>query len=124
MYIYLLGILHEYLIIINAYNGDLIPSIPIDLIYSIPDIIILIYLFVHNVKIFSLDFMLILLTLFSHLQWYVHNPFYQWPEWWIYEKSHDDIRHRTEYYDTRVMCFSIYLILFIRFYDKKNFFYA
>ena len=37
MWIYILGIIQEYLVIINVYNGDIIPNIPNELQYCIPD---------------------------------------------------------------------------------------
>ena len=119
MWIYLLGILQEYLVILNIYNANLIPYIPIDIQYSIPDIIMLISLLVTNRKNY-IDIICISLALFAHIQWYLHSPFTHWPDWWISEKSADDIRHRTEYYDTHVMCFTIYSILFYRYLRIKE----
>ena len=66
-----------------------------------------------------IEFAGILLTFIAHLQWYVHSPF---DDYGIggQQKKHKTIwQHRTEYYDTHVMCFVIYSILFIRFYDKR-----
>jgi hypothetical protein len=120
MWIYILGIIQEYLVIINAYNGDIIPNIPNELQYCIPDSIILIYMLYQYKKINIIEFIFITLTFIAHFQWYFHSPFDSWPEWWISEKSKNDIRHRTEYYDTHVMCFTIYFLLFIRFLDKKK----
>ena len=62
----------------------------------------------HNI----IEFSGILLTFIAHLQWYVHSPFSDWPDWWPAEKTNNDIRHRTENYDTHVMCFEIYSIYF------------
>lgn len=125
MYFYLLGIVQEFSVIINLYNGDLLPFITSDIEYSLVDIIILLSMllfvkFKKNKYIDRIDWILSILCLFSHFQWYVHNPFSNWPEWWIGDKSPTDYRHRTEYYDTHVMCFCIWLILFIRCYDKQN----
>jgi len=120
MWIYLLGILQEYLVIINMYNGDVLPNIPTEFQYCIPDLIILIYLLIFYKNYTKIDFIFILLNFISHIQWYFHSPFTEWPDWVINKKSDDDIRHRTEYYDTHVMCFTIYLLLFIRLYDKQN----
>lgn len=120
MWLYILGILQEYLVIINAYNGDIIPNIPNEIQYCIPDSIILINMLWNYQKINIINFVFITATLIAHIQWYFHSPFNEWPDWWIAEKSNDDIRHRTEYYDTHVMCFTIYFILFIRFIDKKK----
>ena len=114
---YLLGVIQEYCVIINLYNGDLIAFLPEDIEYSLVDITILItrlLYFKRNTKTF-IDLSLILLILFSHLQWYLHSPFHEWPSWWIGEKSPTDIRHRTEYYDTHVMCFTIWFILFFQY---------
>ena len=120
MLIYLLGILQEYLVILNIYNGDLINFIPTDIEYSLVDFFILIYLSFTNKLAINLDILLILISFIAHIQWYFHSPFNEWPSWWIAKKSVNDIRHRTEYYDTHVMCFAIYLILFVRFYDKSK----
>ena len=120
MWIYILGIIQEYLVIINAYNGDIIPYIPNEFQFCIPDLIILIYMLYHYKKINIIEFIFVTLTFIAHFQWYFHSPFNSWPGWWIAEKSNNDIRHRTEYYDTHVMCFTIYFVLFIRFLDKKN----
>lgn len=118
MWIYLLGIMQEYLVILNIYNGDLISFISPDIEYSIIDLLTLLYLFYNYNYILNIDIFLILFAFIAHIQWYLHNPFSEWPNWWIVEKSENDIRHRTEYYDTHVMCFTIYLLLFLRFYDK------
>jgi len=118
MWIYLLGIMQEYLVILNIYNGDLISFISSDIEYSIIDLLTLIYLFYNYNYIINIDIFLILFSFIAHIQWYLHSPFSEWPNWWIAEKSENDIRHRTEYYDTHVMCFTIYLLLFLRFYDK------
>jgi hypothetical protein len=118
MWIYLLGIIQEYLVILNIYNGDLIFFISTDIEYSIIDLLTLIYLFYNYNYIINIDIFFILFSFIAHIQWYLHSPFGEWPNWWIAEKSENDIRHRTEYYDTHVMCFTIYLLLFLRFYDK------
>ena len=120
MWIYLLGIIQEYFVILNVYNADLIPDISSEFQYCIPDLIILIYLFFYYHKKILLDLILVFICFISHLQWYFHSPFTKWPDWWPYTKSANDIRHRTEYYDTHVMCFLIYFVLFIRFLDKRN----
>lgn len=122
--IYILGIIYEYLVIINVYNGDLFynyisTNICTDIEYSIWDIIILIYLFINYKKHIIIEFISIFLTLIAHIQWYLHNPFSSWPKWWIHNKTENDIRHRTEYYDTHTMCFTIYSILFFYSYNKK-----
>lgn len=118
MLIYLLGIIQQYLVILNIYNGNLFSFIPDDIEYSIIDFITLIFLcYYYNKKLIT-DIILISLAFIAHLQWYFHSPFSEWPEWWFSEKSENDIRHRTEYYDTHVMCFVIYLSLFLRYYDK------
>ncbi len=119
MWIYLLGIIQEYLVIINFYNGDILPKIDNEIQYCIPDLFILAYITYYYKKYQRIEFVLIISIFISHLQWYFHSPFKEWPKWVIGEKSANDIRHRTEYYDTHVVCFVIYLILFIRFYDKK-----
>ena len=117
MLIYLLGIIQEYAVIINLYNGDLIPHITEDVEYSIIDIIILLtrMLFLKRKKKIYIEISLIVFILFSHLQWIFHSPFREWPHWWISKKSHNDIRHRTEYYDTHVMCFMIWLMMFLNY---------
>ena len=121
MYIYLLGIIQEICVIINLYNGNLIPNFSEDIEYSIVDLLIILWMIIFYKKIDRIDWILNILCLFSHIQWILHSPFEEWPEWWISEKSVNDIRHRTEYYDTHVMCFSIRLILFLRYYDKKKY---
>lgn len=120
MYFYLIGLIQEYCVIINLYNGDLINNLNEDLEYSLPDLLILIFMIYYHKNIDIIDWVLNILCLISHLQWYVHNPFMEWPDWWCAKKSENDIRHRTEYYDTHVLCFCIRLIIFIRNYDKKK----
>ena len=46
MWFYLLGIFQEYLVIINAYNGDLIPYFPEILEYCFVDLVMLILMFI------------------------------------------------------------------------------
>jgi hypothetical protein len=120
MWVYLLGIIQEYLVITNIYNGDIIPKIPVDIQYSIPDIFILIAFFMKNDKYSYYELISICSAFIAHIQWYFHSPFSDWPSWWYSTKSYDDIRHRTEYYDTHVMCFTIYSILFYNFIQKNN----
>lgn len=114
MWFYLLGLIHEYLVIINAYNADLIKSIPEDFQYAFPDLIILLCLFYNYKNHDYIEFFCIFSTFFAHIQWYLHNPYTNWPDWWISDKGVNDERHRTEYYDTHVMCFAVYLELFFR----------
>ena len=47
------------------------------------------------------------------LQWMIHSPFEYWPAW-VSTKSEDDVRHRTEYYDTGVQVFVVFIGLFFR----------
>ena len=115
---YLLPIFLEYLVIINAYNGDLIPNFNEDFEYALMDIFVFIFLIMYREKD-KLCWLLTLISFIAHIQWYVHNPFCDWPDWWIADKSPNDIRHRTEYYCTHVMCFSIYLVLYVRYLDKN-----
>lgn len=124
MWYYLIPIFQEYLVILNIYNGDLITFIHMDIEYSIIDILTLIYLcynYYNNNNINNnnilIDICFVFLAFIAHIQWYLHNPFTKWPDWWPPEKSEDDIRHRTEYYDTHVMCFAIYLLLFFNNYN-------
>lgn len=131
MWYYLIPIFQEYLVILNIYNGDLITFIHMDIEYSIIDILTLIYLCYNyynnnninnnnnniNNKNILIDICFVFLAFIAHIQWYLHNPFHKWPDWWPPEKSEDDIRHRTEYYDTHVMCFAIYLLLFFNNYN-------
>ena len=118
MYFYWLGLIQEFAVIINLYNGDLLYFINEDIEYSIIDIIILFLLSFHRRKVDFMDWFLNIICLFAHLQWYLHSPFSEWPEWWIGKKTENDIRHRTEYYDTHVMCFCIRLILVMTRYRK------
>ena len=134
MWFYLIPIFQEYLVILNIYNGDLITFIHIDIEYSIIDMLTLIYLcynYYNNNNIKNnninnnninnnnilIDICFVFLAFIAHIQWYLHNPFNKWPDWWPPEKSENDIRHRTEYYDTHVMCFAIYLLLFFNNYN-------
>tara|TARA_Y100001970_G_scaffold151548_1_gene185625 strand:- start:1500 stop:1889 length:390 start_codon:yes stop_codon:yes gene_type:complete len=117
MWFYLLGIFQEYLVIINAYNGDLIPYFPEILEYCLVDLVMLILMFITIKKHDIIEFLSIITALTSKFQWIVHSPFEEWPKWWPASKSDNDIRHRVEYYDTHVMCFVIYYVLFIRSYD-------
>lgn len=114
MIIYLLGIVQEYLVIINAYNGDLIPYIDENLEYALVDFIILIFTYLNIHRIIFTEYILVHFIFFSHLQWYLHSPFHDWPDWWIADKPDNDVRHRTEFYDTHVMCFTIWLVLYLR----------
>lgn len=114
MIIYLLGIVQEYLVIINAYNGDLIPYIDENLEYALVDFIILIFTYLNIHRIIFTEYILVHFIFFSHLQWYLHSPFHDWPDWWISDKPDNDVRHRTEFYDTHVMCFTIWLVLYLR----------
>ena len=141
MYIYLLGIIQEYLVIINAYNGNILPSyIGENIEYSLVGGVILLFSLLRfirrmkrartivedderrqrricrqDLKMMLLEIFLVNVVMFSHLQWYFHSPFKPWPKWWFASQGEGDIRHRTEYYDTHVMCFSIWLIMFLRF---------
>lgn len=110
---YLLGVIQEYCVIINLYNGDLIAFLPEDIEYSLVDIIVFIIATVKCRNFIELS--LIFLIFFSHIQWLFHSPFHPWPNWWIADKSLTDIRHRTEYYDTHVMCFMIWLMMFLKY---------
>ena len=114
MIIYLLGIIQEYLVIINAYNGDLIPYIDENLEYALLDFIILIFTYLNIHRIIFTEYLLVHFIFFSHLQWYLHSPFHDWPDWWIADKPDNDVRHRTEFYDTHVMCFTVWLVLYLR----------
>lgn len=114
MIIYLLGIIQEYLVIINAYNGDLIPYIDENLEYALLDFIILIFTYLNIHRIIFTEYLLVHFIFFSHLQWYLHSPFHDWPDWWIGDKTDNDVRHRTEFYDTHVMCFTVWLVLYLR----------
>ena len=114
MIIYLLGIVQEYLVIINAYNGDIIPYIDENLEYALVDFIILIFTYLNIHRIIFTEYLLVHFIFFSHLQWYLHSPFHDWPDWWIADKPDNDVRHRTEFYDTHVMCFTIWLVLYLR----------
>ena len=114
MIIYLLGIVQEYLVIINAYNGDIIPYIDENLEYALVDFIILIFTYLNIHCIIFTEYLLVHFIFFSHLQWYLHSPFHDWPDWWIADKPDNDVRHRTEFYDTHVMCFTIWLVLYLR----------
>tara|TARA_B100000035_G_C20883570_1_gene501662 strand:- start:265 stop:642 length:378 start_codon:yes stop_codon:yes gene_type:complete len=117
MIIYLLGIIQEYLVIINVYNGDLIPFLNENFEYAFIDLIILMFTYLNIHRILFTEYLLINVIFFSHLQWYLHSPFSEWPTWWtalVGDKTENDVRHRTEFYDTHVMCFTIWLILFLR----------
>ena len=115
MLIYLLGIFTEYLVIINVYNGDIIPFLNENFEYAIPDVVIFICALLNMKRVTITEFLLINLILISHLQWYLHSPFHPWPKWWIAKQGDNDVRHRTEFYDTHVLCFTIWLILFLRY---------
>ena len=68
MIIYLLGIVQEYLVIINAYNGDLIPYIDENLEYALVDFIILIFTYLNIHRIIFTEYLLVLFIFFSYLQ--------------------------------------------------------
>ena len=67
MIIYLLGIVQEYLVIINAYNGDLIPYIDENLEYALVDFIILIFTYLNIHRIIFTEYILVHFIFFSHL---------------------------------------------------------
>ena len=111
----------EYLTIINVYNGNLLPINEV-LEYTCMDLFPLFMLILSKClkkKQDILEWILTILAFIAHIQWYVHNPFEEWPSWWPSTKSEGDDRHRTEYYDTHVMVFAMYLLLFIRRFDLK-----
>ena len=113
---FLIPLILEYFVIINLYNG-IIPNIPEAIEYSLMDVIVLLIMLISTllkVKQDLLELIIVFLCFIAHIQWYVHNPFEPWPEWWIAEQSEGDERHRTEWYDTHVMVFACYLILFLR----------
>lgn len=52
------------------------------------------------------------------LHWIVHSPFADWPTW-MAEKSFNDARHRTEYYDSVVLVFVVFWGLLLRRHAKN-----
>jgi hypothetical protein len=101
----------EYLVIINVYNT--VTSLNAALEYAFMDLFALIGLILLR-KYDLPELLFVTLALIGHIQWYVHDPFEEWPTWWPVTKTDNDIRHRVEYYDTHVMIFSIYLVLILR----------
>lgn len=114
---YIIPVIMEYCVIINVYNGEFFIYIPEAIMYSLFDIIVLLYLMLLktcNYKIYFYELLITIICFLTHLQWYVHNPFEEWPEWWPAEKSETDERHRTEWYDTHVMIFVLYMLMIMK----------
>ena len=115
-------IILEYLVIINVYNGNA-TNLNEVLEYSCMDLFPLLGLIISVILKKNqdiLEWICTILAFIAHLQWYVHNPFEPWPEWWPATKTEGDDRHRTEYYDTHVMVFCIYLLLLFRRFPIKK----
>lgn len=119
--IFLIPLILESLVIINVYNGN--ATVLNEVIeYSCMDIIVIIGLIVSMIlkkRQDVIEWICVILAFIIHIQWYVHDPFQEWPEWWPSTKSQGDVRHRTEYYDTHVMIFCIYFGLIMRYFPKK-----
>lgn len=118
---YSIPIILEYLVTINVYNADIFNfmNMPDAFEYALMDVIplfVILFVIVKWRYIDAFDFFGVFIALLAHLQWYLHSPFEKWP---IGGKSENDIRHRTEWYDTHVMVFSIYIGLLLRWFPKK-----
>lgn len=119
--LFTIPIILEYLVIINVYNGNG-SNLNEVIEYSLMDLVVIIGLLLSisfKFKQDIIEWILVILSFIAHIQWYVHNPFEEWPSWWPAHKTNNDERHRTEYYDTHVMVFTIYLILLIRRIDTR-----
>ena len=108
-----IGILQEYAVVLNIYNADLVSFIEPELEYSLVPIGILITLLVHRNVVSVVSTVYAGMCCVAHLQWLLHSPFRAWPSWWPATKSANDIRHRTEYYDTHVMCLGLWCVVFV-----------
>lgn len=118
---YFIPVIMEYSVIINIYNGEFIILFPEALVYSLFDLFVLLYLMllkIYKYKIKGYEFLITFICLITHAQWYVHNPFEEWPEWWPASKSNTDERHRTEWYDTHVMIFTLYMLMIFKRIEK------
>ena len=118
---FLFPLIIEYLVIINIYNGDKTPFNEV-IEYSLMDIIAFLGLILSyflktkpgGAEPDIFEWIFTILSFIAHIQWYVHSPFEPWPTWWPATQTEGDVRHRTEYYDTHVMIFCIYLGLLLR----------
>ena len=108
---HIIGIMQEYLVITNAYNGDFLETyIPEDLEYALIDVIIMLMLLAAWHQVSWLELLFALMCFVAHVQWYVHSPFRAWPHWWPASKPQGDYRHRTEFYDTHAIAYSMHAI--------------
>ena len=109
----LLGMFQTLCIITNLYNGDFVPLLGHSIEYATGDALCLLLLLVAQISqrdcIPAIAWCLHSLCLILHLQWALHDPWDDWPEWMVGTKSISDARHRTEFYDTSVACFAMHL---------------
>ncbi|KNC48099.1 uncharacterized protein AMSG_04329 [Thecamonas trahens ATCC 50062] len=114
---FLYPIILEYFVVLNVYNADLLNNFDIidEYEYAMMDIavflVMLVSMWILHVEPAFLEFLGVVAAFAAHYSWAFHSPF---TEWRIGTKSENDIRHRTEYYDTHVLVFAIYLSLFLR----------
>ena len=115
-WLYLLPLMMEYCVIINLYNGDLLGiAEPIEYsFYSVPVLMFMLGLVKRGHEIPISEIFIVCIIILTYLQWALHSPFEEWPEWWPAEKTEDDERHRTEWYDTHVMVFGVYFVMFMK----------
>lgn len=115
---YCIIILMELCVVANLYNANILDyfDVPDPIEYSLWQVPILFitfldrYGFGNYVDAFEWTFPLF--CWFMKFQWFFHSPFEEWRL--VKGKSEGDLRHRTEYYDTHVVIFAAYLILFVR----------
>lgn len=88
---------HGLLIITNAYNADL-TGLPEEIELCMVDFVAFLCICIARTGVWPV-FVTFLLGM-CKLQWIFHSPFHDWPSWWIRSKGANDVRHRTEYYDT------------------------
>ena len=107
----------EYFVVMNAYNANIFDfmDMPDETEYALMDVFVLVVMAISmwcfRIDPNSLELLGTLASLCAHYSWVFHSPF---EEWRVGTPTEDDIRHRTEYYDTHVLCFAIYAVLFAR----------
>eukprot|EP01114_Cavostelium_apophysatum_P010964 TRINITY_DN25120_c0_g1_i1.p1 TRINITY_DN25120_c0_g1~~TRINITY_DN25120_c0_g1_i1.p1 ORF type:complete len:208 (-),score=11.57 TRINITY_DN25120_c0_g1_i1:65-688(-) len=110
-----------FLIVTNIYNGNLGSMIAgrsfnwdaESLEYACYDLISLLamgisFYFGHRPPV--TEWILVCICLIIRAQWALHSPFSPWP---FGNKSENDERHRTEYYDTEAVVLCIYVMLLL-----------
>ena len=113
----LVPIILEYLVLLNVYNANIFDATDMadEVEYALMDLFVLstigLVAFFFKIEPNFLEVLGGVAGFCAHFSWAFHSPF---DAWRIGTPSENDIRHRTEYYDTHAIVFAIYLVLFIR----------